>query len=170
MIITNIPQIESIDMPRNALNRYTLKSNIFYSPATIYKNCNLYFLAHTDEQNLKSIESALKFLQDRGIGQDYSVGFGQFEFEKTELELNEPNSANKTITLSKMILDENKKELYSYKAEEIKGFNKDGLHIYPTVYLKDGSCISSEVKGKILKIRENFLINGLCYPININCD
>ncbi|OYT33599.1 MAG: type III-A CRISPR-associated RAMP protein Csm4 [Candidatus Aenigmarchaeota archaeon ex4484_52] len=169
--IDNIPQIKPMDMPRNELNRYNLNSNIFYSPATIYKNCELYFLAKTNnEEQLQLIKFALNFLQDRGLGQDNSVGFGQFKFEKTnEFKLKEPDKTDKI----KIILDENEKRknyLHSYKSEEIKGFNKNGLHIYPMVYLKEGSCISPEVKGKILKIRDNFLINGICYPINIHRD
>ena len=169
------PVIKETEVPRNMLNRYTGRSEIFYSAASVYENCNIFFLARGDEHLINIIESAIKFLQDRGFGQDSSTGYGTFKYTKKEkLDIEEPESSC-CITLSLFYPKEAEisKTKKIYTIREIKGITKDGKHIPAVVFIDEGSYFEKEeVNGtKYVVPKTVNILSGYAYPIKIvKCD
>lgn len=65
------------------------------------QNCGLFFLLKPlSQDSLILVEEALNYLKDAGIGGERSIGYGQFHYEKREIELKTPPSAQAFITLS----------------------------------------------------------------------
>ena len=163
--------IKRYEIPKNVLNRYTYGSTIFYSQAHFY-NCDLFFLVKTSKGILKLINAALKLLEDRGMSQDFSIGFGKFMLRNIkEIELNEPGGGG-MILLSKYHPDENEIELINscnkyYRIKEIKGFTNNGFHIPPYIFFREGSCFKlNGIKGKLIDIPDaRTSLNGIAYYI-----
>jgi len=162
--------VKKYEIPKNVLNRYTYFSTIFYSQAYFY-NCDIFFLVKTKNSILKLIETALKLLEDRGISQDFSIGFGKFKFKGMEnIELNE--SGNRAVLLSKFHPNENETELIvscdkSYRIKEIRGFTKNGFHIPPYEFFTEGSYFKiAKINGKIIDIPDTKTsLNGIAYYV-----
>lgn len=73
----------------------------FYMDRVFFKGYSgLYFIAEGD---LTLIEKALKLLQIEGIGTDRNVGNGFFEYEKSDVILNIPDSSEFALGLSNYI-------------------------------------------------------------------
>lgn len=80
----------------------------FYMDRIFFKDYSgLYFIAEGDTSK---IEPALNLLQTEGIGTDRNVGNGYFEYEDESLELELPDNANYSLTLSSYI-PESKEQL-----------------------------------------------------------
>ncbi|MEM4721515.1 MAG: type III-A CRISPR-associated RAMP protein Csm4 [Candidatus Methanomethylicaceae archaeon] len=73
---------------RNAVNRIKGGAeNFFTSHGTFYMNAGLFFLLEGSDDWVSSTVLALRFLQDRGIGGEVSIGHGRFNFETYEREI-----------------------------------------------------------------------------------
>jgi len=96
MIIKNMGKIpirvfQSMDVQRNVIERLsgtTTEGGLFYTEEMFFgKNAGLYFLVKILRNEISGnkledmLNSALRFIQDRGIGGDVSVGKGHFEVE-----------------------------------------------------------------------------------------
>lgn len=165
------PEMKTIEVPRNSLNRYTGKSKIFYTNATIYNGCDMFFLVKGNKENKRIIESAIKFLEDRGFGQDYSTGFGNFEYlSKEEIEIKEPESES-CVNLS--LFYPKGKELSGvnkqYSLREIKGITQKGMHIPAVIFIEEGSCFDdNKLLGSKYTVPETQnILAGYIYTINI---
>lgn len=163
--------IKRYEITKNVLNRYTYGSTIFYSQAYFY-NCDLFFLVKTSRDILKLIKTAIKLLEDRGMSQDFSIGFGKVMLRDIkEIELNEPCSGGMTL-LSKYHPAEDEMRLIKscdkyYQIKEIKGFTKNGFHIPPYIFFEEGSYFKlNKVKGKLIDIADTRTsLNGIAYYI-----
>lgn len=97
---------------RNKINRLTNTTHeggLFYSSEiTCSKDGGLFFLLQGKEEALKLVRAALRFLQDRGIGGDISVGKGNFELEiaKGFSPVKEPKESDYFTTLSLTYLED----------------------------------------------------------------
>lgn len=124
---------ESI-IPRNTVNRMDNSSeSIFYTNGYQFKGMNLYFIVHFyDERYRPIVESAIKFLKDRGFGKDITVGKGQFDYrlcedvmEKTLLE----NRGNYFVTLSRYTPTEgNIEHINNFSAYELSSKRGRSTH------------------------------------------
>lgn len=99
------PRIETLDVDRNTINRLTgavQEGRLFFGEETGIGEGGAYFLVRIRDAAARPlIESALRFLEDRGIGGDASVGRGQFRVTIAEGELlEESNDASHRVTLS----------------------------------------------------------------------
>lgn len=101
--------ISSQVFPRVTVSRDGSKdAKPFYMDRIFFKDYSgLYFIA---EGNTSNIKPALNLLQSEGIGTDRNVGNGYFEYEDESLELELPDNANYSLTLSSFI-PESKEQL-----------------------------------------------------------
>lgn len=81
---TNI--FKEVDIQRNVINRLsntTVEGGLFYTHETfIGEKSGLYFLVDIkDNGYVNLLNASLRFIKDRGIGGDVSVGKGQFDIE-----------------------------------------------------------------------------------------
>ncbi|MCQ2230550.1 MAG: type III-A CRISPR-associated RAMP protein Csm4 [Paludibacteraceae bacterium] len=85
----------------------------FHMDRVVFKDCSgLFFLAKGDTD---SLEKALDLLQSEGIGTDRNVGNGYFEFNLSSLEIEFPDVAEYSMSLSSFI-PENKEQIASMLA------------------------------------------------------
>ncbi|MDV3103748.1 type III-A CRISPR-associated RAMP protein Csm4 [Thermococcus waiotapuensis] len=83
-----------VNVPRVALDRVTSDSSLYFWDEVRFKeNSGLYFLYSGDEDIFNDyILPALRYLSDTGIGGKATWGFGLFDFQVGELEINAPES------------------------------------------------------------------------------
>jgi CRISPR-associated protein Csm4 len=99
------PSLETLDVDRNTINRVTgavQEGRLFFGEETGIGGGGAYFLVRVrDEAARPLVESALRFLEDRGIGGDASVGRGQvrIQIEDEDL-LEESQETPYRVTLS----------------------------------------------------------------------
>lgn len=100
-----VPHLILEDVDRNAINRLSgavEEGALFFGQETGIAGGGAYFLLRLREPSARPlVEAALRFLEDRGIGGDASVGRGQahIEWEETDL-LPEETGAPHLMTLS----------------------------------------------------------------------
>ena len=100
-----LPQLRSLDVDRNTINRVTgavQEGRLFFGEETGIGGGGAYFLIRLRDGAARPlIESALRFLEDRGIGGDASVGRGQVRVRVEEGDLVDENAgASHRVTLS----------------------------------------------------------------------
>lgn len=152
--------IQSLDIARNSINRQSQFSDIFYSSGYQYKNAGLYFMVkfpNKEQENKYKpvIESAIKFLGDRGFGGDISSGKGHFDIgdiSDTEI-IHQPEAGAKIISLSH----------YHPHLSEIKTFleKKD---LWYDIYTKRGRDSTGKMRKQV-----RFFTEGSTFP-NLNKD
>lgn len=165
-------EIEKTIIPRNTLNRITLESNIFYEHYTYIKNGGLWFGLDCNDTDLKNIiEPALRFLEDRGLGPNYSVGFGQFRFKHGESISFNLQDFNGYMSLSKIIPSNNDLNNLSgfWSIKEFKTITKDGFHVYINLFT-EGSVFANQINGELYDKVYNYLINGKAFLIPCNVE
>ena len=162
-------------LPNNSVNRLIDDTKIFYTEGDSYKNIGLFYLVQIfDDDYRQIIESAMKFLKDRGFGRDISTGKGQFEFEIEKVDnFNDSNEENMFISLSRFIpTDDDLKRINEYSFYEIeskRGRDKSGEIRKQVRFFKEGSVFPNFqlTYGNIVKSGE---INpafeyGYAYPL-----
>lgn len=99
--------LKGADIQRNVINRLsntTTEGGLFYTHETfIGKKSGLYFLIEIKDRGYENLLNAsLRFIEDRGISGDVSVGKGQFDIELlTEAEIiHEPKNPDSFTNLS----------------------------------------------------------------------
>lgn len=90
-------------IPHVVVDRVNNASNLFHVGRVYFaKGCGLWFMAEGEDAWLDRIESALRLLQDSGIGGQRSRGNGQFELEVVDAPaLHVSREANCSVLLSR---------------------------------------------------------------------
>lgn len=139
-----------LDTSRNSLNRITYFSNLFFSSGYHYKNVGLFFIIrflNTDFQNKYSelLKGCFRFLSDRGLGGDISVGKGHFDILdiRDEEIINDPSDGNRFVSLSN----------YMPTLEEVELFQKNDDLCYE-LYTKRGRDSRGRIRKKVRFFRE----------------
>lgn len=99
------PHLQKLDVDRNTINRVTgavQEGRLFFGEETGIGGGGAYFLVRVRDAAARPlVESALRFLEDRGIGGDASVGRGQVRIQMEDGDLlDEMHDASHCITLS----------------------------------------------------------------------
>lgn len=79
----NIEEVSTLDIrPRNFIDRRTSDTIIYHCGGVVFqKNCGLYFILETDNEDKGRFQDILKTLKKLGFGGERSIGYGQFSFE-----------------------------------------------------------------------------------------
>ncbi len=88
--------------PRVTIGSRNAGSEIWHVEAVQFnKKCGLWFAANFDNDETRHrIETLLRVLSDNGIGGERNAGYGQFEFDKAELEIPTAEDGDRFVTLS----------------------------------------------------------------------
>lgn len=166
-----------VDLTQNILNRLTSQSeDFFYITKKIFSNSGLFFLIKYHEEYEEKIISGLRFLEDRGIGGDISIGKGEFKFSKKELKIEEPIDGKSFLTLSRYCpgneINEFDKGKMWYELEKIQGRCRDGIIKKAMFIFKEGSTfpdLGKEFYGKIENVRKDprMVEFGYAFPIKM---
>ena len=94
------------DMQRNEIDRVvgaTVEGRLFFIEGTafVWDIAGLWFVLRTDDPD--TVRTALRYLEDTGIGRDRSVGMGHFRIEMDQFNLPEAKDANAFVSLSRYI-------------------------------------------------------------------
>ncbi|MFZ2071653.1 MAG: type III-A CRISPR-associated RAMP protein Csm4 [Halobacteriota archaeon] len=169
------------DVAHNQLNRLSNRSeNFFYSTGAYFRNVGLFFLIEFFNKSYESkVMSALKFIEDRGIGGDISSGQGQFEIDGVEDRsiTTEPAEADAFTTLSLYSPDSefssyNKSQIW-YELVKIQGRCEDGAVKKPLFMFKEGSTfpiLDQKFYGKTEEVRpkpQRAIEYGIAFPIKM---
>lgn len=175
--------IDSLDNARNSINRLVQSTDIFYSSGKSYKNAGIFFLVRFADDEAKKkygsvISGAVKFLEDRGIGEDVSSGKGHFEiieFSDREI-IQESQTGNRFISLSRYhpTLEEikiyhDKNELY-YDIITKRGRSSDGRIRKQVRFFSEGSTfpnLGKEVYGGLVPVDKKAIEFGYAYDVRI---
>lgn len=175
--------IDSLDNARNSINRLVQSTDIYYSSGKSYKNAGIFFLVRFADDEAKKkygtiIKGAVKFLEDRGIGEDVSSGKGHFEimeFSDKEI-IQEYQTGNRFISLSryhptqeelKLYHDQN--ELY-YDIFTKRGRSSDGRIRKQVRFFTEGSTFPSlgkEVYGELIPVDRKAIEFGYAYNVRM---
>lgn len=165
-------------LPNNSVNRLINETKIFYTQGDSYKNLGLFFLVQIfDDSYIKIIESAIKFLKDRGFGRDISTGKGHFDFKiDYDVDFVEDSDENTFVTLSRYIPMENDlKRINEYSYYEIgskRGRDKTGEIRKQVRFFKEGSIFPNYqmTYGNIVKTGDiNPAVEyGYAFPLRFN--
>lgn len=168
--------IKNFDIPRNHINRLDNSPDIYYFGGYYYKNVGLFFMIRLyDEKYDVLLRGALKFLRDRGFGEDISVGKGEFKIEEISenkiLEL--PKSQKRFITLSRYIpsIDEiyalrGRHNLF-YDIYTKRGRSFDGRLKKQVYFFTEGSTFPNlkDIHGRILDVQDKSVEYGLAFGV-----
>ena len=165
-------------LPNNSVNRLFHETKIFYTQGDSYKNIGLFFLVEVfnDDYN-QIIESAVKFLKDRGFGRDISTGKGHFDYEiDNSIQFSNESDSNIFVTLSRYIpAEEELKRINDYSYYEIdskRGRDKTGEIRKQVRFFKEGSVFPNYQKnyGNIIKSGDvNPAVEyGYAFPLRFN--
>jgi CRISPR-associated protein Csm4 len=100
-----VPALEDVDVDRNAINRVTgavQEGRLFFGQETGIGRGGVFFLVRVRQASIQSLlQAALRFVEERGIGGDASVGRGQVRIAVEDGDLLSDDSAlPRQITLS----------------------------------------------------------------------
>jgi len=185
-----LPVFEVRRVVRNRLDRVTKSSMLFHLMETFFKNdSGLFFLFEDFKGYFNKIWSAMRLLEDEGIGADRSQGKGVFNLTVKDFTLPSSRDANIFVTLSlyfplKEELREyfNGEKILSYSLVERGGFvysslAKKPVRKSPKRLFSEGSIfplLDREWYGKIVKVREkdenlphDVFLYGYAFPFKL---
>lgn len=158
---------QAVDRPRNTINRLsstTAEGEIFYSEEIYFaKDAGLYFLLDVkDSKWLNKLKAVIRWLGDKGLGGDASVGKGHFQADFLEdTIIREPKSPRYFTTLS----------LYNPNKQN-RRFFKDNLDSvwYKTITRK-GRLESMYIESlDVWKKTITLFEEGSTFPLNLQTD
>lgn len=175
--------IESLDIPRNSINRQSQLSDIFYSSGNYYKNVGFFFLVRfMNKENEKKYHDvllgAVKFLRDRGFGGDVSAGKGHFElidFTDKEI-LQQPENGNRFISLSSYHPAQDEINAYKEKKGLLydiftkRGRGSDGRNRKQVRFFTEGSTfpeLNKEIYGEAIPVEKEAVEFGYAYNVRM---
>ena len=139
------------EIERNEINRFSGKaSNFYHSYGYLYCNAGLYFLLEGSEKWKKAAVKAIRFLEDRGIGGEISIGYGRFKFLHAEESspFEAPVDSDAIMTLSMYLPTQEEWKEASSKESELfytlvrrAGIRHDGALKREVLFLGEGSVI-----------------------------
>jgi len=158
--------LKGVDIQRNVINRLsntTTEGGLFYTHETfIGKKGGLYFLIDIKDNTYENmLNASMRFIEDRGIGGDVSVGKGQFDIElPTETGLtHEPGNPDSFTTLS----------LYYPCDDEIRLFKEHNEKVWYNLRGRKGKIESAFVSTKdIWKETIQMFGEGSTFPLIAN--
>ena len=169
-------KVESINLPRNTINRVTQASeNIFYTSLHNFSEDGGLFFAirFLDTIYKNDVIAALKFLRDRGFGGDVSVGKGQFDFKIEDKDI-QNQDGERFVILSRYIPGE---ELKLFNMEEMwyeigskRGRGSDGRVRRQVRFFIEGSTfpeIRREFYGRIIHSAGDAVEYGYSYKVGM---
>lgn len=164
----NIEEISTIDIrPRNFIDRQTSNTIIYHCGGVVFqKNCGLYFVLETDNEDKSRFQDILKALKKLGFGGERSIGYGQFSFEiigaiDTEAGIwknIKNNEGNSFSLLSLCYPAENESiDAKAYQTVLRKGWvfstsSKKQMKRKTLRMFKEGSVFVNQLKGKIVDV------------------
>ncbi len=167
--------IKNFDIPRNQINRLDNSSDIYYFDGYYCKNVGLFFVIKLyDEGYDILLKGVLKFLRDRGFGEDISVGKGEFRIEEISenkiLEI--PKDQKRFITLSRYIPSID--EIYAFRGRhnlfydiyKKRGRSFDGRLKKQIYFFTEGSTfpnLKDTIHGRILHVQDKSVEYGLAF-------
>ncbi len=168
--------IKNFDVPRNQINRLNNFPYLYYFNGYSCKNVGLFFMIRLyDEEYETLLKGVLKFLRDRGFGEDISVGKGEFDIEEiSENKIFElPKNQKRFMTLSRYIpsIDEiNTFKVRSnvfYDIHLKRGRSFDGKLKKQVYFFSEGSTFPNlkNIYGKILRVHEKSIEYGFAFNV-----
>ena len=164
----NIEEISTLDIrPRNFIDRRTSDTIIYHCGGVVFqKNCGLYFVLETDNEDKGRFQDILKALKKLGFGGERSIGYGQFSFEiigaiDTEAGIwknIKNNEGNSFSLLSLCYPAENENiDAKAYQTVLRKGWvfstsSKKQMKRKTFRMFKEGSVFINQLKGKIVDV------------------
>lgn len=144
-------RFSSVSRERNTVSRQTYKAEEFFlSYGTVFENSGLYFVVQGSERWIDATKAAIRFLEDRGLGGEISIGQGHFKANWSEeaWPFNEPRDSDSIVNLSLYAptsaewnaMCSKKNQLY-YSLVRRAGRNSDGTLKKGVYYLGEGSVI-----------------------------
>lgn len=169
--------IKNSDVSRNQINRLNDSTSIYYFSGYHCKNVNLFFMIRIyDEEYESLLKGALRFLRDRGFGQDISVGKGEFDIgefsENAILEL--PKNQKRFITLSRYIPSVDEYNMFKVRKEVFydicakRGRSLNGSIKKQVHFFTEGSTfpnLKNSTYGRILHVQEKSVEYGLAFNV-----
>ncbi|BAA29235.1 284aa long hypothetical protein [Pyrococcus horikoshii OT3] len=149
-----------IELPKVSLDRVSNDSSLyFWDLVTFKENSGLYFLYDGSNKLFeKYIVPAMRLLEDQGIGGKGTWGYGLFEVEIEELEIEEPRE-NSYVTLSPFV-PENETSLILWKIVKLGGWSQGKRR--PKIPMVVEGSLSREDRGKMIT-----LDLSLSYPVYV---
>lgn len=164
----NIEEISTIDIrPRNFIDRQTSNTIIYHCGGVVFqKNCGLYFVLETDNEDKGKFQDILKALKKLGFGGERSIGYGQFSFEvigsiDTEAGIwkNIKNNEGNSFSLLSLCHPAEKENIdaKAYQTVLRKGWvfstsSKKQMKRKTLRMFKEGSVFINQLKGKIVDV------------------
>lgn len=167
------PDVHLFETPGNAINRLSGsvdEGRLFFSSEVSVKRGGLFFLVRCqDGEVAEQVRGAVRFLGDRGIGGDASVGRGAFDPEFSDEEvIEEPEEGDRCMTLSLVHptsndLDflSNRQDRLSYELVRRKGHVESMFMNVPRVW-KETLLMFKE--GSVFPVQGDRSIRG-CAPV-----
>lgn len=171
-------KVESTTLPRNRINRVTQASqDIFHTTLLNFVGGGLFFGVRLFDNSYRSdIIAALKFLRDRGFGEDVSVGMGQFDFEIDNGNI-EDQEGDYFVTLSRYIPG---KEIREFKPEDMwyeisskRGRSSNGKIRKQVRFFVEGSTfpeIGRDFYGRAAPSAPDAVEYGYAYKVGLKRD
>jgi CRISPR-associated protein Csm4 len=172
--------IRSVNIPRNQINRLSFSSeNIFYFEGAYYENAGLFFITRIYEEGFEDIlKGALRLLEDRGFGEDISVGKGHFELRglSENAVLKMPKDGERFVTLSRyrpsseeLSVFNNRRDMF-YELCTKRGRTSSGAVKKLVRYFVEGSTFPSlkkEIYGSILHVHHKSVEYGYAFAVGM---
>lgn len=164
----NIEEISTLDIrPRNFIDRRTSDTIIYHCGGVVFqKNCGLYFVLETDNEDKGRFQDILKALKKLGFGGERSIGYGQFSFEiigaiDTEAGIwkNIKNNEGNSFSLLSLCYPAENENINAkaYQTVLRKGWvfstsSKKQMKRKTLRMFKEGSVFINQLKGKIVDV------------------
>ncbi len=138
-------------------------TKIFYMDRIVFKDYSgLFFIA---KGNLELLEQSLTLLQHEGIGTDRNVGNGYFEFEPSSVEIEIPDKADYTLSLSSFVPESQVQLREMLDSDEVaydfqrrggwittpphNTLRKNVIYAFTAASVFKSTCNGLDVKGKV---------------------
>jgi len=144
------------EVPRNSINRLTMATddNLFFREEMFFnENAGFFFLIKGSNGELSKIKAAVRYVEDRGIGGEISVGKGHIEIIDFEDFEGFKEEGSNFVTLS----------LYCPQKDELSDFNGSNVWYEPVV--RKGKIENAFVRGvKPWKDKVLMFAEGSTFP------
>jgi CRISPR-associated protein Csm4 len=161
--------------PHNVVNRIERRTEgVFHLRRVFYENMGRFFLVKFRDASFRSrLESALRFLADRGLGPDVSTGKGTFSFEFDRNPLPE-YTGERFVTLSRFIPAPSELESVTrdawFELGSRRGRGPDGEIRKQVRFFREGSTFNDtgkEYYGTLVRSGRSAVEYGLAYKFMI---
>lgn len=144
-------RISVVSRERNSINRMTSRAEEFFlSYGAMYENAGLYFIVQGSNRWIDATKAAVRFLEERGIGGEISIGQGHFKAHCLDEEwpFVEPEDPDLIMTLS----------LYAPTPEEWRAMCKNKDRLYYTLVRRAGRSSDGKLKKSVYFLGEGSII------------